>query len=80
MPLADLMEQLDSPDDDLTIYAEKYPEWSANSLAFVRPEPEDGGVPTEARSMSYLLEVFLAKKVVAVWSGGAGRAEADRCR
>ncbi len=68
MTLADLMEQLDSLDDDLTIYAGKNPDWSANSPAVVLPEPEDGGVPDEARGMSYLLEVFLAQEVVQAWS------------
>lgn len=72
MTLADLMGQLDSLDDDFTIYAEKNPEWSANSLAVACPEPEEGGVPAEARGMSYLLEVFLSKDVVEVWSGGRG--------
>ena len=82
MTLADLMEQLDSLDDDLTIYAEKNPDWSVNSLAVVLPEPDEGGVPDEARGMSYLLEVFLAKEVVEVWSGGrAGRKPTvrDKC-
>jgi len=72
MKLADLMEQLDSLDDALTIYAERNPDWSANSLAVALPEPEEGGVPDEAQGMSYLLEVFLAKDVVQAWSGWRG--------
>ena len=72
MTLADLMEQLDSLADDLTIYAEKNPAWSEHSRGVVLPEPEEGGVPDEARGMSYLLEVYLAKDVVEAWSGGRG--------
>lgn len=68
MTLENLMEQLDSLDDDLTIYAEKNPDWSVNSSVAVFPEPEDGGVPSEARGMNYLLEVFLAKEAVQGWS------------
>ena len=82
MTLAELMTQLDGLDDDLTIYAEKSPDWSVDSLAVALPEPEEGGVPAEARGMSYLLEVFLAKDVVEAWSGGRGGREPtakERC-
>lgn len=82
MTLADVMAQLDSFDDDLTIYAEQNPDWSANSLAVVLPEPEEGGVPDGAQGMSYLLEVFLAKEAIEVWSGWrAGRKPTvrDKC-
>jgi hypothetical protein len=76
------MEQLDSLADDLTIYAEKSPTWSANSLAVVCPEPEQGGLPDEAQGMSYLLEVFLAKEVLQDWDegrGGRGATAQDKC-
>lgn len=82
MTLIELIERLDSIDDELTIYAEKNPDWSANSLAVVCPEPEEGGVPDEARGMSYLLEVFLAKEVIEDMGegrGGRGSTAQDKC-
>jgi hypothetical protein len=83
MTLIELIERIDSIDDELTIYAEKNPAWSANSLAVVCPEPEDGrGVPDAARGMSYLLEVFLAKEVIEDWGegrGGRGATAQDKC-
>jgi hypothetical protein len=82
MILIGLIEWLDSIGDELTIYAEKNPDWSANSLAIVCPEPEDGGVPDEARGMSYLLTVFLAREVIQDWGeghGGRGATAQDRC-
>ena len=82
MTLIELIDQLDSIDDDLAIYAVKNPDWSADSLAVVCPEPEDGSVPDEARGMSYLLEVFLAKEVIEDWGegrGGRGATAQDQC-
>jgi len=82
MTLADLMERLDRLDDELTIYAEEDPDWSADSPAVACPEPESGGLPDEARGMSYLLEVSLAKEVVQVWSewrGGREPTVAEKC-
>ena len=76
------MGQLGSLDDDLTIYAAKNPSWSMESLAVACPEPEDGSLPNEAQGMSYLLEVFLAKEAVQVWSewrGGREPSVADKC-
>lgn len=82
MTLADLLERLDSLDDNLTIYAEKNPNWSATSAAVVCLEPESGDLPDTASGMSYLLEVFLAKEVIQDWGGGRGGRGAtpqDKC-
>lgn len=82
MTLADLVEQLDRLGDDLTIYAEKSPDWSPKSLAVVCVELEDDGLPHEAQGMDYLLEVFLAKDVVETWSSwreGRQPTVTDKC-
>ncbi len=68
MRLSDLLAQIDSLDDELVIYAEKNPNWSPNSHAAVLPEPEDGRITEQLQGMTYLLEVFLAKEVLEVWS------------
>ncbi len=82
MRLADLLEQLDSFDDELVIYAEKNPNWSADSSAAVLPEPDDGRITGQMQGMSYLLEVFLAKEVLEVWSqwrDGRNSTALDKC-
>jgi hypothetical protein len=64
MNLRDVVNGIDTLQDELTIYAT--PEWSPDSAAIVTHEPEDGGVPPEANAwgMSYFLEVFIAKEVL----------------
>jgi hypothetical protein len=82
MTLADLLERLDSLDDNLTIYAERNPNWSATSAAVACLEPGSGGLPDAATGMSYLLEVFLAKEVLQDWGkgrGGRGATAQDKC-
>jgi hypothetical protein len=64
MRLCDVVDLIDTLDDDLTIYA--VAEWSPNSAAIVAHEPDVGGAPPEAKAcgMSYFLEVFIAKEVL----------------
>ncbi len=82
MTLAELLEELDSLTDDLTIYAAKAPAWSAAAPATACLEFGDAEAPGEAHGMSYLLEVPLAKEAVQVWSewrGGREPTVEDKC-
>ena len=65
--LAELIERLDSLDVELTIYAEKNPDWSPHSNAVAWLE-DDSDPIVDADGLSYLLEVELAKEVIEVWS------------
>jgi hypothetical protein len=64
LKLRDVVAQIQSFDDELTIYAA--PEWSPDSTVVIGPEPDGGGVPPEAASegMRYFLEIFIAKEVL----------------
>lgn len=67
MTLNDVINQLDSFDDDDTIYA-KQP-WKPDSEAIIATEPDDGGLPDEAAKINaeYFLEVFLANEFLEGW-------------
>ncbi|NVJ60085.1 MAG: hypothetical protein HWE27_06840 [Gammaproteobacteria bacterium] len=58
MILLDVIKDIDSFDDDKTIYAKK--PWTINSEALVDFEPESGGNPETAEGFDYFIEVFLA--------------------
>ena len=64
--LKELLENLESLDDELTIYAKSDPEWSPDSYAIACSPLQDGTTkpPPEAVGMEYFLEVFIAKEVV----------------
>lgn len=70
--LSVLVAQLDQLDDDLTIYADGGPSARAGARAVAAVEREDGTVPSVAAGLDYVLEVFLAKEVIAVWSQWRG--------
>ena len=65
--LGELLDALDSLDDDLTIYAHE--PWRSDSEAVAAREPADGGLPVDAREkkLSYFLEVSIAKEVLEDW-------------
>ena len=67
MTLLDLVERLETLDDNLTIYVEESSEWSFSTQAVACLEPEDGSIPLEAAGMEYFLEVGLAKIVIHTW-------------
>jgi hypothetical protein len=76
--LLELLDDLESLDDDLTIYADS---WDANAQAVPALEAEDGATPPEAAGMTHALEVSLAKEAIEVWSAwrdGAVPTSADR--
>lgn len=67
MTLNDVISQLDSLDDENTIYVKK--PWSPDAEAIVPTEPDEGGVPEEAAKINaeYFLEIFLANEFLEGW-------------
>lgn len=65
--LAELINNLDSLNEESTIYAIADPDWSESSLAVAVLDPDGGSLPPEAAGMKYLLEVAIAKEVLDVW-------------
>ncbi len=72
MKLTEIVATLDDTDDDLTIFADRSLPWSPDSPAAVAPE-----------GLTYLLEVYLAKEAVGVWSQwreGRQPSLAEKCK
>jgi hypothetical protein len=65
MTLSEVIRDLEKYEVEATIYAEK--PWSEDSLAVVAFEPDGGGLPEEAKTLSYFLEVFVARDFVEDW-------------
>lgn len=82
MILSKLLEKLDDLDDNSTIYAERNPEWSANSRAIICSQSEDGQVIDAPKDLSYFLEVDIAREVIEMWKERCGRypSREDKCR
>jgi uncharacterized RDD family membrane protein YckC len=82
LTLSELLEKLDDFDDNSIIYAEKNPEWSANSRAFVYLPSDDGEVIDAPKDLSYFLEVDIAKEVIEFWKENCGHKPSteDKCR
>jgi hypothetical protein len=81
MTLADVIRQIDQLDDGLCIYAT--PRWRADSPALVAPEPRDGGLPAEAKGMTYLIGLRQARRAIAARSAWHPEQELDlqdRCK
>jgi hypothetical protein len=69
--LCDVVDQLNSLDDEDTIYVEA-PVPSATAV--VAREPDDGTLPPSAVGLRYFLEVDVAKDAVRVWREWRGGA------
>jgi hypothetical protein len=69
--LSDVIDRLDSFDDEETIYAE---EATRSAVAVVAREPDDGTLPQDAVGLAYFLEVNLAKDAIRVWAEWRGGA------
>lgn len=67
MTLAEILNGIEEQDPEATIYAEGGAAATAASRAVAAVEPDDGSVPAEAEGLHYLLEVSLARDVLAVW-------------
>ena len=67
MTLYDIIIQLDSFNDESTIYV-KHP-WTPESEAVVAMESDDGSAPTEAGKINaqYFLEIFLVREFLERW-------------
>ena len=67
MTLRNVIESLDSLNENSTIYAAN--PWTESSEVMVAQEPEAGGVPGEAAQLGlkYFLEVFIARDFVNDW-------------
>ena len=82
MTLAEILNDLEAIDDDMTIYADKNPIWSASSRTIVCLEDDVEQLHDGAGSLSYLLEVHLAKDAVQGWSDerdGRTPTTTDKC-
>ena len=82
MTLQDVLADLESADEDLTIFAEGGPDANPSSRAVVALETDDGQVPPEASGLDYLLEVAEAREVLSVWRdwrGGREPSAAEKC-
>src|SRR5436190_12120133 len=64
MTLKQIIGELDDLDDDLTIYAERAPEWNESSEAELRPSGRAG----LGGRFPYFLEIYVAKIVMKAWS------------
>lgn len=67
MKLIEAIRDLDSLDEESTIYAAE--PWTENSEAIVAREPEVRGLLSEAErlGLKYFLEVFIASEVLEGW-------------
>ena len=82
MTLAEVLENIESADRELTICAERNPRSSPLSRAILAREPENGELPKDAEGLEYLLEVFFVHDVLEVWSawrGGRNPSVQEKC-
>jgi uncharacterized RDD family membrane protein YckC len=81
MTLSKLLEKLDDFDADSIIYAERNPEWSADSRAAIYLQSENGETTSAANNLSYFLKVFIAKEVIEIWKDSCRRnpSTEDKC-
>ena len=66
--LRELVGRLDELDREVTLYAEGGRDAQPDAPAVAAIEPEDGSLPPEADGLDYVLEVFIARDVLDVWS------------
>ncbi|MHA8115615.1 hypothetical protein ACX122_21465 [Kosakonia cowanii] len=68
MTLSDLIDRLNSFEEEKTIYA-KQP-WHPDTIAIVSDEPDEGGIPNEASKVGaeYFPEIFLAREFMENWT------------
>lgn len=71
--LSELIEKLDDFDDNSTIYAERNPEWSADSRAAIYLQSENGEIIDAPKDLSCFLEVYIAKEVIEEWKERCSR-------
>ena len=72
--LIDIISKLSSyEDDELTIYVVE--PWTCDSNAIIAQEPEEGGIPPEAKGIeaTYFIEIFIAIDVLEGWKANVKR-------
>ena len=76
--LIDVVANLASYDADLTIYVKK--PWTCESQAIVAQEPDEGGLPAEAKAngYAYFIEVFNASDFLKGWTTNVARTASTR--
>lgn len=81
MKLREVINQLDNFNSDYTVYA-KQP-WTPDSEAVVAMEPDNGGIPDEAKKINaeYFLEIFLVQEFIEGWLSNLDEppSETDKC-
>jgi hypothetical protein len=72
MKLIEVIRDLESLDEEDTIYAAE--PWNEDAEGIVAREPDAGGLPAEAeeRGLKYFLEVFVVRDFAADWSSELG--------
>ena len=67
MTLNEFIDQIDSFDEEYTIYVKK--PWKPDSETIIAAEPIEGGIPEDAVKINaeYFLEIFLAKEFLEGW-------------
>ena len=67
MTLLKVIQELNTLDQESTIYAAK--PWAENSIAIVLPEPVDEDIPQKANELGlkYFIEVFIAHEFLTDW-------------
>lgn len=66
--LGELLEAIDTLDSDLTLYAPASRPLSAGSPGLAATEADGSGQVEAVRELVYLLEVYLAREAIEVWS------------
>ena len=67
MTLIDVINKLDSFDDDDNIYVKR--PWKPESESIVAIDPDTGGIPIDAKKINaeYFLEIFIAAEFLEGW-------------
>jgi hypothetical protein len=80
MSLLSVIDQLDSLDGELTVYAAE--PWMKGSKAVAAREPVSGGLPAEAETLGirYFLEVAIAREFLEDWASSLGHEPSDEER
>ena len=78
--LLSVIEQIDSLDAALTVYAAE--PWTESSTAVVARESAAGGLPAEAQTLGlkYFLEVAIARDFLGGWASSLGHAPSNQER
>lgn len=77
MTLIEIISNINSFDEDHTIYVSR--PWSSTANAVVCQEPEDGTLPTNAIGMEYFIEVFLLIEFLEDWKERKGKTLEEVC-